>query len=105
MILCPQSNELDLADDIRNLFDEIKIVNICRCKPQNRNEFKEWGESWPIIYRPTELSEERDRGITVEEHQIMESNLRLLTKLDPETNSFSDRDAIIVNPDGNKVNY
>lgn len=103
MVICPQNNEEDISTDIRELFHEIIVINVCRYKPHSRQEFKEWGDSWPIIYRPTELSEERDRGMTIQEQEIIENNLKLLRRLDPQINSSQDKDGIVVNPKTNQV--
>lgn len=87
--------ENDVSDEIKSLFQEIREADVCRHKPQSRVEFKEWGESWPIIFRPTELSEERERGLPPSDLQ----NIRLhLSSL-----SLRDRDGVIVNPLQNEV--
>jgi hypothetical protein len=103
-VICPESvAENALTDEMKSLFQEIRVVNVCRYKPQSRAEFKEWGESWPIIFRPTELSEERERGLPLTDIQNIQGHLSSLFKQDPNSNSIQDRDGIIVNPVQNEV--
>ena len=104
LVICPQSvAENDVSDEIKSLFQEIRVVNVCRHKPQSRIEFKEWGESWPIIFRPTELSEERERGLPPSDLQNIRHHLSSLSKQDPSSHSLRDRDGLIVNPLQNEV--
>jgi hypothetical protein len=95
LVICPQSAEADLPSELRQHFREIKLLEVCHYKPQNRIEFKDWGDAWPVIYRPTELSEERARGLPTSEIEILRNHLSSLT---------TDRDAIIVDPITNEVN-
>jgi hypothetical protein len=71
-------SELDVVGDIRALFRSIEIVPVSQNRPHNQKEFEQLGNYWPIIYRPTDVSIERDRGLSISEISCMSSHLQFV---------------------------
>lgn len=90
------------------MFQSFRSVKAYKVPPRNRNEFLEYGQSWPVVFRPNEESEARSRGIVGEElTQVLECIEKLKHDEYIISNIFSNNEgsAILVNPENNKVKF
>ena len=64
ILMCPVSHEAILSEEIRTMFPETRHRMVCKEKPRTREEYMQWGRHWPVVFRPSEASEEQEKGLS-----------------------------------------
>jgi hypothetical protein len=109
ILLCPISSiELLPAEIKLQYLDqyEQRELDVCKYPPRTRDQFIEWGELWPIVYRPTESDRIREEGISISEQSVMEEFMRAVMEDDVEMKRLTGNDelgAVLVNHHNKKV--
>lgn len=93
IILCPLHHEDSLSYEVEAMFPNTCHRLVCKERPRTRDEFKQWGCNWPIVFRPTEASDEQEKGLTSTELQCC---MRYLERIASDI-------CILVEPNSNQV--
>jgi hypothetical protein len=85
IILCPEHQYHTIVhknDVVRQLYEShqegIEFVDVAKVAPQTKKEFQEWTKYWPLNFHPGELDRQRDKGISDDEMQTIESYLKAM---------------------------
>ncbi len=68
LIICP--SETTIPRDISALLPVTRLVNVCKYPPRSRQDAQEWGQLWPVQFKPNENDRIRDRGLS--EHEMLQ---------------------------------
>lgn len=68
ILICPKTHESTITNNITKYFISTLIIKVCKLLPQTIDEYKQWGKTWQIQFRPTSKDIEVYNGITTEEY-------------------------------------
>ena len=80
VLLCPESFIDRIPTRIKSLYNDFKVVEVCRFEPRSRKNWEEWGNLWPVKFKPKEIDRVRDIGLTSEELKDVDLNLSFLNE-------------------------
>jgi hypothetical protein len=76
IILCPLHHEGALSDEVKTMFPNTCHRLVCKEKPRTREEYKQWGNGWPVVFRPSEVSEEQEKGLPPSDLEMATRHLK-----------------------------
>ena len=111
IILCLERDEIGLNDEIRRFCARTRVVKVCRYEPRTRAEFMDWKERWPwpMVFRPSDIAREREKGLSLETTTRMETFMRSVREDSEAMGRMKDfcfgpeEGAILVNPASNAI--
>lgn len=107
IIVCPEADfEASVPEDIKSSLTGAHVVSVARFAPHSRPEFLEWGQLWPIQFRPSETDRSREQGLDDKETARLSRYIEMLEAIDKllegET-GLKNQGVIIVNPSNGAI--
>jgi hypothetical protein len=102
IIICPEDCfDRLVPEDLRTSLNDISVVNVPRFAPHSRSDFEEWGQLWPIQFRPSEVDRAREQGLDEEESARLSRYMQMLDEVDSSLERETgekNQGVIVVNP-------
>jgi tRNA-specific adenosine deaminase 3 len=71
LLICPVDTFASLAspklDDIKNELLSNRVVSLLKYAPRTKKELEAGRVNWPLVFKPSELDKEREKGVSGEE--------------------------------------
>ena len=106
LIICPLEAQSTIPDDISILLSLTRVVEVCRYPPRSRKDAQEWGQLWPVQFKPNEVDRLREKGLSEDEMLQVDQGRKELLKLRPsqgDIENSADAVALIMNPENSSV--
>ena len=108
LLYTSDSEGVVLSEEVKSMVKMSNIQHTVAAKyvPETREEFQSWGQHWPIVFRPSELNRDRDRGLPVDEADTLGQYIDALDLVErrfSENLGISDYGSIIINPVNGKI--